>query len=121
MSRISIFKFLILYVILVTIMPKAGLHPKYYPEARITCTSCGKTYAVGSTVPETTVEVCANCHPFFTGKEVLLDTEGRVEKFEKRRAAWEIGRKKREAQRAAAEPKEEQKRPVSLKELLEKG
>jgi large subunit ribosomal protein L31 len=102
-------------------MPKENLHPTYYPEAKITCTSCGKIYVVGSTVPEATVEVCANCHPFFTGKEVLMDTEGRVEKFEKRRAVGETGRKKREAKRAAAEPEEEQKRPISLKELLEQG
>lgn len=98
-------------------MPKENLHPTYYPNAKITCASCGATYIVGSTVPETTVEVCANCHPFFTGKEVLMDTEGRVEKFEKRRAAAT----KRKDKKVSKSPntEEQQKRPLTLKELLE--
>uniref|UniRef100_A0A831Z179 Large ribosomal subunit protein bL31 n=1 Tax=candidate division WWE3 bacterium TaxID=2053526 RepID=A0A831Z179_UNCKA len=102
-------------------MPKENLHPTYYPEAKVTCTSCGTTYSIGSTQPELKVEVCANCHPFYTGKEILLDTEGRVEKFEKKRAIGEAKRKAREAKKSATELKEEQKRPLSLKELLEQG
>ena len=100
-------------------MPKEELHPTYYPEAKVTCTSCKNTFTVGSTQPELKVEVCSNCHPFYTGKEVLMDTQGRVEKFEKKRAAGEAGRKVKEAKRAAAEPPEGQKRPLSLKELLD--
>lgn len=87
----------------------------------MTCTSCGTAYIVGSTQPEMKIEVCANCHPFYTGKEVLMDTEGQIEKFEKKRASGEAGRREKAAKKAAAEPKEEQKRPMSLKELLEKG
>ncbi|MEX0887891.1 MAG: 50S ribosomal protein L31 [Patescibacteria group bacterium] len=102
-------------------MAKDNLHPQYFPEAKVTCTSCGTTYNIGSTQPELKVEVCANCHPFYTGKEVLMDTEGRVEKFEKKRAAGEVGRKEKAAKKAAAEPQEGQKRPMSLKELLEQG
>jgi len=102
-------------------MPKKDLHPTYFPEAKVTCASCGTTYKIGSTQPELKVEMCANCHPFYTGKEVLIDTEGRIEKFEKKRVAGATKRKEREAKKAAAEPKEGQKRPMSLKELLEKG
>ncbi len=101
-------------------MPKENLHPTYYPEAKITCASCGKTYVIGSTVPEMTVEVCANCHPFFTGKEVLMDTEGRVEKFEKKRST--AAAKQAAAKAKAPAPAEEtQKRPRTLKELLEQS
>ncbi|OGC59801.1 50S ribosomal protein L31 [candidate division WWE3 bacterium RIFCSPLOWO2_01_FULL_53_14] len=102
-------------------MPKKEIHPQYYPEAKVTCSSCKTVFNIGSTQPELTVEVCANCHPFYTGKEVIMDTEGRVEKFEKKRVAGEAGRKVREAKRAAAEPAEGQKRPLSLKDLLEKS
>ncbi len=100
-------------------MPKKDLHPEYFPQAKVTCTSCGATYVMGSTVPEMTIEVCANCHPFFTGKEVLMDTEGRVEKFEKKRST---AAKHEEARaKKAPKPEEEQKRPLTLKELLEKN
>ena len=87
----------------------------------MTCTSCGTKFTTGSTKPELTVEMCSNCHPFYTGKEVLMDTQGRVEKFEKKRASGEAGKKVKEAKRAAAEPAEGQKRPLSLKDLLEQG
>ena len=100
---------------------KKELHPQYYQEAKVICTTCGNTFTVGSTQPELKVEVCSNCHPFYTGKEVLMDTQGRVEKFEKKRAAGEVGRKEKEAKRAAAEPAEGQKRPLSLKDLLEQS
>ena len=58
------------------------IHPKYY-EATVKC-ACGNTWKTGSTLPEISVEICSNCHPFYTGKEKLLDTRGRVEKFKKR-------------------------------------
>ena len=63
---------------------KPDIHPKYYPEAKIKC-ACGKVYTLGTTKPELSVEICANCHPFFTGKEKLIDTAGKVEKFKARR------------------------------------
>ncbi len=101
-------------------MAKENLHPKYYPEAKVTC-ACGNTFTTGSTRPELKVEICHKCHPFFTGKEVLIDTEGRVEKFQKKQKAAEKRRAKAAAKKKQAEPKEgqEQKRPISLKELLE--
>jgi len=62
---------------------KSDIHPKYYPEATAKC-ACGATFKVGSTSPEIQVEICSNCHPFYTGKEKLIDTAGRVDRFRKR-------------------------------------
>jgi len=59
---------------------KPDIHPKWYPEARVVC-ACGHIFTVGATVPEIHTELCANCHPFFTGQRKIVDTEGRVEKF----------------------------------------
>ncbi len=64
---------------------KKDTHPTYYPKAKVTC-ACGNTFTVGSTLPEIKVEICAACHPFFTGKEKILDAAGRVEKFKAREA-----------------------------------
>ena len=62
---------------------KADIHPTYYPNATVTC-SCGKTYTTGSTKPSLHVEICKECHPFFTGEQRIVDTEGRVERFNRR-------------------------------------
>ncbi len=59
------------------------IHPKYYPKAEVTC-SCGNKFMVGSTSPKLSVEICSQCHPFYTGEERLIDTAGRVKKFQKR-------------------------------------
>jgi large subunit ribosomal protein L31 len=58
---------------------KADIHPDYQP-ARIVC-ACGNVIETRSTVPEIHVEICSSCHPFFTGRQKLVDTAGRVEKF----------------------------------------
>ncbi|BAC92361.1 MAG: 50S ribosomal protein L31 [Aphanocapsa lilacina HA4352-LM1] len=64
-------------------MPKAGIHPRY-EEARIVC-GCGAIYETRSTKPGVTnVEICANCHPFFTGQQKIVDAEGRVDRFLKK-------------------------------------
>ena len=64
---------------------KAGIHPKYNTIV-VTC-SCGNTFSTGSTVNKPLhVEVCSNCHPFYTGKQKMVDTAGRVEKFRQRYA-----------------------------------
>lgn len=62
---------------------KAELHPTYYEDTKVTC-ACGNVFHVGSIKPEIEVEICSNCHPFYTGKEKLVDTAGRIEKFNKR-------------------------------------
>lgn len=102
-------------------MAKEGIHPKYYPEAKVTC-ACGNTFVTGSTQPEMRVEICHKCHPFFTGQEKFVDIEGRVEKFEKKRKAAEVRVKKAEEKKKVEEEKEKERevRPRSLKELLEK-
>ncbi len=61
---------------------KEGIHPDYV-EARVVC-SCGNTFTTRSTKPEIRVEICAECHPFYTGKQKLVDTGGRVERFNKK-------------------------------------
>ncbi|HLC89693.1 MAG TPA: 50S ribosomal protein L31 [Patescibacteria group bacterium] len=62
---------------------KTEIHPKYYENAKVTC-ACGNTFVVGSTLPEIQVEICSNCHPFYTGKQKLIDSSGRVEKYKER-------------------------------------
>lgn len=64
---------------------KEGIHPQYYPKAKVTCV-CGETFTVGATVPDIRVEICSKCHPFYTGKQSLVDTTGRVERFRARTA-----------------------------------
>ena len=61
---------------------KADIHPEYVLST-VTC-SCGNTFQTRSTKPELHVEVCAKCHPFFTGKQHILDIQGRVDRFNKR-------------------------------------
>ena len=70
---------------------KTGIHPQTY-TAKVTC-SCGATREIGNTtLKEIHVEVCSQCHPHYTGKQKLVDTAGRVEKFNKK---WEAARKKK--------------------------
>lgn len=62
---------------------REGIHPTYYPNARVTCT-CGNSWLTGSTEPELQVNICSQCHPFYTGEQRIVDTVGRVERFVKR-------------------------------------
>jgi len=62
---------------------KPNIHPQYYPEAVARC-ACGNTWKTGSTVPEIRTDVCSNCHPFFTGEQRIVDSEGRVDRFYRR-------------------------------------
>lgn len=62
---------------------KKDIHPKYNTEAKVTC-ACGNSFKVGSTLPEINVEICSACHPFYTGKQKLVDSARRVDKFQKR-------------------------------------
>ena len=63
---------------------KKDIHPEYFPNAKVSC-ACGNTFTIGSTKKEVQVEICYACHPFYTGKEKLIDTAGRVEKFKARK------------------------------------
>lgn len=111
-----------LWYIAATFM-KAAIHPNYTTDAKISC-ACGATYVVGSTMPEISIELCSACHPFYTGKQKLIDTARRVEKFQEKSAAMAskagatIGKKakaeKRATQKAA---KKAQKTPTQLSEV----
>ncbi|HEX3095883.1 MAG TPA: 50S ribosomal protein L31 [Patescibacteria group bacterium] len=62
---------------------KDGIHPTYNADVAVTC-SCGNKFTTGSTAQAIDTEICSNCHPFYTGKQKLLDTRGNVERFKKR-------------------------------------
>lgn len=62
------------------------IHPKYDIKTKATC-ACGAVFMVGSTLPSIAMEICSQCHPFYTGNEKIMDTAGRVDRFNKRRAA----------------------------------
>lgn len=101
------------------------IHPKYNQGIKITCVSCGKVYTVGSTKDAISVELCSNCHPYYTGKEnVLIDRDNMVDKFNKRLLAAKandgISRRKKKQQRAGtAAYSPEQK--LTLKDMLKKS
>lgn len=77
---------------------KKGIHPEYV-EATVTC-SCGNTFKTRSTKPVLRVEICSQCHPFYSGKQKLVDTGGRVERFERRYGKARPQRKKKGAEKA---------------------
>ena len=62
---------------------KQEIHPKYYKKTKVKC-ACGNKFDIGSTKEKLEIEICYKCHPFYTGKEKLVDTAGRIEKFKKR-------------------------------------
>lgn len=76
---------------------KPDTHPIYYKEAKATCV-CGHSFTLGATQEKIEVEICSNCHPFYTGKQTLVDTAGRAERFKARaaKAATEKVTKKKE-------------------------
>lgn len=65
---------------------KKDIHPKYNNKSEVKC-ACGASFLVGSTMDKINVEICSQCHPFYTGNEKVLDTAGRVDRFKKRVAA----------------------------------
>ncbi len=79
---------------------KDGIHPQYNNDITVAC-ACGNTFKTGSTVTEINTEICSNCHPFYTGKQKLLDTRGNVDRFKKRQEL---------AAKTAAEKKEKKPR-----------
>jgi large subunit ribosomal protein L31 len=85
-------------------MAKENLHPTWYPAATVSCMSCGKTWTTGATVANLTTEICSNCHPFYTGEQRIIDTEGRVDTFLRRLQRRDDMRAAQEKARAAAKP-----------------
>jgi large subunit ribosomal protein L31 len=82
---------------------KEGIHPKY-AEVEVRC-ACGNTFKTRSTKPELHLEICSACHPFFTGRQKLIDTEGRVERFTKKFGAQTAAQRKTAATVAKAAAK----------------
>ena len=98
---------------------KAQIHPNWYPEAKVRC-ACGNTFSVGATVPEIKVEVCYNCHPFYTGQMKYVDTAGRVEAFKTRQAgasAKIVSKSEKRKLKKLKKIQEEMERPESLTAL----
>jgi len=95
-------------------MMKKEIHPKYYPEAKVTC-ACGNTWTTGSTKEEIRTEVCSACHPFFTGEQQrLIDMEGQVDRFYKKlqaRQEYVDEKKKKETEKISPD------RPIAELEL----
>jgi len=93
---------------------KKEIHPKYYPEAKVTC-ACGNTWTTGSTKEEIRTEVCSACHPFFTGEQQrLIDMEGQVDRFYKKlqaRQEYVDDKKKKETEKTSPD------RPIEELEL----
>ncbi len=102
---------------------KAEIHPTYFPDAKIVC-ACGNVVTAGSTIEEIHVELCSKCHPFYTGKQKLIDTARRVEKFAERTEAKKslagtvMGKKAKAEKRAKQKAtKKAQKKPTTLSEV----
>lgn len=89
---------------------KEGIHPTYYKNADVKC-ACGATFPIGSTEKEISVEICSACHPFYTGKQKLVDTAGRVDKFKARMEAAN----KAKSEKANQESKKSEKKTAEEK------
>jgi large subunit ribosomal protein L31 len=87
-----------------------GIHPNWFPDAVVTCSSCGTTWTVGSTRPKISLDICSACHPFYTGEQRIVDTEGQVDRFMKRLEA-------RGAMTTEAAPAERTQTDLPLSEL----
>jgi len=93
---------------------KTKIHPTWNDNTVVTCT-CGNTFKTGSNKKQIQVEICADCHPFFTGEMKFIDTQGRVEKFLAKRKAAKNAPKKKSKDK---DQSEQAKPPKSLKEML---
>ena len=96
---------------------KNDIHPKYFPEARVVC-ACGNTWNTGSTQEEIRTDVCYKCHPFFTGEQRIVDTEGQVDRFYKKlqaRQDFVSDQEARDAERVSPE------RPIVELELTKRS
>jgi len=95
---------------------KKDIHPKYYKDAKVVC-ACGNSFTTGSTLPEIKTELCSACHPFYTGKQKLVDTARRVEKFQAKMEAKEQVSKIRKGKKVkrAVQAKAKAKKEVAVK------
>lgn len=91
---------------------KPEIHPTYNEKVTVTC-ACGNSFEVGSTASELSVEVCSNCHPFYTGKQKLVDTAGRVDKFRQRQEETAKKQAAKKTTPAKATKKSSKKKPAN--------
>jgi len=101
---------------------KAQIHPKWYENAKVTC-ACGHTFTLGATVPEISVEVCSNCHPFYTGQMKYVDAAGRVDAFKAKQAKAKkkvVSKTEKRRLKKIKKIQEELEKPGSLEELRQK-
>lgn len=90
---------------------KKDIHPTYFPDAKVTCATCGKTWTTGSTKKEIRLDTCSNCHPFYTGEAArILDIEGQVDRFYKKLA---VRQEYVDQQKAKEELKGSPDRPIA--------
>lgn len=82
---------------------KADIHPKWFAQATVVC-ACGNTWTTGATQPEIRTDICSACHPFYTGEQRIVDTEGQVDRFMKRLQVRDNIRNEQEAREAAKTP-----------------
>lgn len=96
---------------------KQKIHPTYFNDAQIICTSCGNTFTTGATKQSITVEVCYKCHPFYTGEHRFMDIKGRVDTFQKKQAFAQKYKVTYSGKKGKKQDKEE-KKTKTLRELL---
>lgn len=96
---------------------KKNIHPKFYEKAIVTC-SCGNIFVTGSTKDSISVEVCFQCHPFYTGEHRFIDTKGKVDSFIKKQELAKKYQSKIKSKKKISKEQGEQKRPKTLRELL---
>lgn len=98
---------------------KKNIHPTWYNDTKVTCV-CGNTFTTGSTVPAIRVDICNKCHPFYTGQQKFVDTQGQVEKFTKKKEVFKVKKIERAkiTEARAAKIQVEKKDKPSLKDLL---
>lgn len=103
---------------------KKDIHPTYNSNTKVSCTSCSNTFATGSVLDAITVEVCANCHPFYTGEKRIVDSDNLVAKFEKKvekasKASFRTKKQKMAARKAKTKKDEvASKQGLTLKDML---
>lgn len=93
------------------------IHPKWHDDAKVVC-SCGNEFTTGSTEAEIKVDICAKCHPFFTGEMKFVDRQGRVDKFKKKMKQAHKQQKKQAAKKQQAQEEDKQEEQKSYQQIL---
>lgn len=104
---------------------KQDIHPTYHRNVVVTC-ACGNTFVTGSTIPSIRVEICSACHPFYTGEQKYVDTEGRVERYQRleqtaKTSPVKISKRKAKKKGIVTQLGQDSDRPTSrsLKQMIE--